>query len=294
MKPEEALARLGGVGTPASLQQLVSEKALRRAATAGTIVKDARGRYSLPSAHEAMHAANALSGTVSHLSAAQLWGWELKTTPPRPHVTVARNRRIDPSRRRGVVVHWAEVGTDDVRHPGVTSWMRTLVDCLVVSPFDEALAVADSALRQEAVTHAALVAATSLLRGPGSAGARKVAALADGRAANPFESVLRAIAVSVGGLDLVPQVPIVAPDFYARPDLVDVERRLVVEADSHTWHSSREALRRDCRRYNSLVLLGWTVLRFTWEDVMLRPHLVAADLQQFKHAQRRAGRRKPA
>ena len=53
-----------------------------------------------------------------------------------------------------------------------------------------------------------------------------------------------------------------------RPDLVDVTRNLVLEADSFSWHGSRAALRQDCRRYNRLVIAGWRVLRFAWEDVM--------------------------
>jgi very-short-patch-repair endonuclease len=75
-------------------------------------------------------------------------------------------------------------------------------------------------------------------------------------------SALRAIALTFPGLHLVPQLSITAPGRYARPDLVDEDIRLVIEADSQTWHSFREALRRDCRRYNSLGLNGWTVLRF--------------------------------
>jgi very-short-patch-repair endonuclease len=66
---------------------------------------------------------------------------------------------------------------------------------------------------------------------------------------------------------LVPQV-VLAGSPVLRPDLVDRDRRLVVEADSFSWHGSRSALRRDCRRYNRLVLLGYVVLRFAWEDVM--------------------------
>jgi very-short-patch-repair endonuclease len=54
----------------------------------------------------------------------------------------------------------------------------------------------------------------------------------------------------------------------ARPDLVDEELRIVLEADSFEWHGSRTALRRDARRYNLLVVDGWLVLRFAWEDVM--------------------------
>lgn len=138
--------------------------------------------------------------------------------------------------------------------------------------------MADSALRHGDVTPTGLAALAAGATGAGARQARLVARLADGRAANPFESVLRALSTEVRGLDLVPQVSIREGDLDVRPDLVDLERRLVVEADSHMWHSSRAAIRRDCRRYTRLVLHGWTVLRFSWEDVMLDPDYVRSCL----------------
>jgi hypothetical protein len=53
------------------------------------------------------------------------------------------------------------------------------------------------------------------------------------------------------------------------------------EADSFEWHGGRAALASDARRYNMLVVAGWMVLRFSYEDVMfhpddVRPVLVAA------------------
>jgi very-short-patch-repair endonuclease len=58
------------------------------------------------------------------------------------------------------------------------------------------------------------------------------------------------------------------------PDLVDRSRRLVIEAESWKYHGHRKALHNDCGRYNALVLRGWTVLRFSWEHVMLEPDYV--------------------
>ena len=103
---------------------------------------------------------------------------------------------------------------------------------------------------------------------------------ASGLAANPFESVLRAIALDVPGLDLRPQVVIAEGGWVGRPDLVDTERRLVVEAESFEFHGRRAALRRDCERYTALTLLGWTVLRFAWEHVMFEPAYVAECLRR--------------
>ena len=103
---------------------------------------------------------------------------------------------------------------------------------------------------------------------------RRIAAAADPRAANPFESVLRAIALDVPGLAVEPQVTLREPQGVARPDLVDLRLRIVLEADSFEWHGGRAALAADARRYNMLVVNGWIVLRFVGEDVMLDPHLV--------------------
>src|SRR2546422_961802 len=67
----------------------------------------------------------------------------------------------------------------------------------------------------------------------------RVAEQADGRAANPFESVLRAIALDVPGLQVEPQIWI---EPIGRPDVVDVRRRVVIEADSFEFHGRRKAL----------------------------------------------------
>ena len=80
--------------------------------------------------------------------------------------------------------------------------------------------------------------------------------------------MLRAIAIEVG-LSVRPQVGIgLGPGEVVHPDVVDRGRRVVLEADSWEFHAGREAHARDCRRYTVLVVHGWTVLRFTWRQVM--------------------------
>jgi very-short-patch-repair endonuclease len=101
-----------------------------------------------------------------------------------------------------------------------------------------------------------------------------VAAAADGRAANPFESCLRAIALEVEGLDLRPQVQVAEAGLFATVDLGDVSRRVALEAEGFEFHGTRAGLERDCRRYTELTIYGWRVLRYTWQDVMYRPEWV--------------------
>lgn len=161
---------------------------------------------------------HALSGVLSHTSAALHWGREVKSVPDQPHVTVPAKRKLSPS-----------------------------------------------ALRRIAAT----------VQGPGAPRVRRVCGEASALAANPLESVLRAIALDVPGLCAQPQHWI-GPR--TRPDLVDEDLGIVIEADSFAWHGSRAALRRDAQRYNEMVRDGWIVLRLTWEDVMLGPERVRAVL----------------
>jgi hypothetical protein len=272
----EVLERMGGVATRGALIRATSRAAVDAALAAGEVVVLARGRYALAMADEAVMAAHRLSGVASHESAALRHGWAVLHTPAQPHVTVPRNRNLTQAQRAGVSIHYGEVEEhEDV----VTCQERTLVDCLRGSGFLDALAVADSALR-DGFGDTRLRVLVRDLRGPGSAQARRIAAMADPRAANPFESALRGIASEVDGLAVVPQVSLRhGTRFLGRPDLVDERLGIVLEADSFEWHGGRQALARDARRYNVMVVHGWLVLRFSWEDVMFHPDDVRAILE---------------
>ena len=278
MRVDLILERLGGVAEAGRLRQFTSRAKIRRAVRKGTILRDVRGRYALPAAAEGLRAANRLAGVLSLDSAAQHWGWELKRQPETPSVTVPRNRKLPPARRKGVRVRYADLTSSDVRGMA-TAPGPTVMDCASQLPFDEALTIADSALRHKDTSNAQLLELAEQMPDRHRARCLRVAQEADGRAANPFESVLRAIARDVPGLELVPQVVISQGVFVVRPDLVDARLRLVVEADSFEWHGNRKALKRDCERYNGLARRRWIVLRFTWEHVMFQPEYVAAVLR---------------
>lgn len=55
----------------------------------------------------------------------------------------------------------------------------------------------------------------------------------------------------------------------ANARLLSVGELLVIECDSHGHHEDPRAYANDRRRDQQLLLLGYRVLRLTWEDVML-------------------------
>jgi very-short-patch-repair endonuclease len=273
-----AMAHLGGIATRAEVLKATSRPAVDRALRDGRIERVARGRYALPTASQAKREAHRLKGTAHLLSAAAHWGWRTKWQPRAPQIAVPRGRRVTPSQHAGVLVSWRAIPDVD---GWVTSPVRTVLDCAATLPFDEALAVADSALRSRDVTRAELRSAAESLPGRGRRRqVLRVVEAADARAANPFESVLRAIAQGVPSLNVVPQVRIERNGrFVGRVDLADLRLRIVLEADSYEFHGEHALFEKACVRYDELVADGWLVLRFPWKRVMSDPGWVRAMIE---------------
>ncbi len=271
MDPVELVRRSGGIARRSDVVPLVGRAALRTAVTDGRLVRVTRGRYALPVAQPAHDAALRLTGTAVLLSAAAHWGWAAKWPPDRPQVAVPRGRRVPSDARTRYDVRWREVPAGARVDGWVTSPVRTIHDCCVLLPFDEALCVLDSALRGH----------DSDLRGlrdfsdvPPRMRRRVMAVLDAGSelAHGPFESVVRAVALGVPGLDVRPQVSISDADgFIGRVDLADERLRIVVEADSHEFHAGAVDFARDCERYSRLAAAGWLVIRVPWRMAMTEP-----------------------
>jgi very-short-patch-repair endonuclease len=78
----------------------------------------------------------------------------------------------------------------------------------------------------------------------------------------------------------LPNYPVVVAGVVrARLDAAFVEHRLAIEVDGYAYHSKDGAFQRDRTRQNLLMLLGWTVLRFTWADLTERPEYVVTTLK---------------
>src|SRR5699024_10156357 len=100
-------------------------------------------------------------------------------------------RRLSAADQRRTQCRYRDLAPDDVDR-GVTTPVRTVLDCARDLPFPSALTVADSALRQRAVDRSDLQAAVAALpaRFPGRARAKRVIDAASPQAAGPLESVL--------------------------------------------------------------------------------------------------------
>ncbi|OWY60874.1 hypothetical protein B7486_66825 [cyanobacterium TDX16] len=55
---------------------------------------------------------------------------------------------------------------------------------------------------------------------------------------------------------------------------------VAVEVDGFASRIDRSRFQDDRTRQNALVQAGWTVIRFTWEDVVKRPQLVVTTIRR--------------
>lgn len=268
------LPKLGWSASRAELVALGGRAAFDRAVRTGQIERVAQGRYTVPgTTGRAQVAAIRVNGVVSHESAALRHGLWLKERPSWPTITVPRGRNLSGKRRGRVTVYFADLPKGDVED-GVTTPLRTVLDCAARLPFAEALVVADAALHAHLVDPDELVARARSLPVRVRARGLRVAMHADVRPQSAFESLIRGYSVDVPGLLLVPQVLVSG----RHPDLYDERLQQAVECDSFEFHSEREALIRDCERYNDFFLDGTGLIRFAWEHSMNRPGYVRETL----------------
>lgn len=201
-----------------------------------------------------------------------LWLLGVDVLPPGPpHLEVVVPRGAVVPARDGVLARTAEVAAEDREcHEGL--WhlrpARAAADLLRQLPPVEKVVVAD------AVRHAGLVTAEAMadelvvhhgLRGV--RGARVALDSSDARAESPPETRLR-VALVLAGLHPVPQHEVhVGGRFVARVDLAFPTARVAVEYDGRAVHERADVFVNDRRRHNELVAAGWTVLRFTADDL---------------------------
>ncbi len=189
-----------------------------------------------------------------------------------------------------------------IRHPGLRTVTRegiavaspacTVIDLIRFLRRHEAEQVGRAALQRRVVTLDALhLARARLSRLHGANQLQEVIeALAEGTHAESehlFVTRLR----DAGITGWVANHPVLIGGRRYFLDVAFERARLAVEIDGRAHHSDSDAFQRDRQRQNDLVAAGWTVLRFTWEDLVDRPdEVIARVLYALDQAQRLAAR----
>lgn len=198
-----------------------------------------------------------------------------------PVAPTAQAHAIVPSMRHprpALVPHLVAIEPGDVVRWGrvrLTSRARTLFDCVGRLPQDKADALMTWALTRELWTRDELERMVAVRPGRwGNGRRRQVLCDTERGALGPGEQRLLRLLdrARIGGWRTDGQV-FDADGLIGRADVLFPEAMLVVEVDGMAYHGAAR-FQSDRTRQNRLVGAGYTVLRFTWQDLTERPHLV--------------------
>ena len=238
--------------------------------------------------HQAVLAASlAADAVVSHRSAAELWG----LIQPAGYIDVSVRPERKPTLRPPAILH--RIGDLHVELAvernglRLTDPVRTIIDLGLVIP---KWAVRDALSRGITTRLLNLRQVEALRRALGRQGRNGTGII---------QQVIDERVLTMGTeesllerrlMDLVRRYDLPSPifqyelwhggRFVARIDASYPKRRLAIEVDGFEHHSSPDAFQRDRTRQNRLVAMGWTVLRFTWDDVVHRPTMVAKQIAE--------------
>ena len=225
------------------------------------------------------------SGAVaSHRSAAALWGIE-DVRSDKPELTVPRGKRV---RRRGAIVHESTDldRMDVVVRNGVptTDLPRTILD-LARTLDDRALALAVQWCRRERGLSWAQVAGVlrrHARRGrPGIRRLRRVIASEAHRdevSDSTFEELVIALVLEHGLPEPVLHHRAHLGGHDLEIDLAYPRLKVAIELDGGD-HMKPTVFRSDRRRQNAVVLDGWLILRFTWDDFCKHPGRIVEEIR---------------
>ncbi|MDY6052366.1 MAG: DUF559 domain-containing protein [Rothia sp. (in: high G+C Gram-positive bacteria)] len=156
----------------------------------------------------------------------------------------------------------------------VTAPLDTVLHCMRVMDFEEALVLADSSLRQ--IEYQELVGALRGMSGRGSVQARLIADTVSPLSESPGESLLRLFLMRCGLPRPVEQYVIGVYGQQFRADFAWPDFNIIVEFDGqikYTQFGQREdVFGRQNEREALLRGQGWEVLRVTWDELTQRPH----------------------
>jgi Protein of unknown function (DUF559) len=162
----------------------------------------------------------------------------------------------------------------------VTTPLRTAFDLGRTGTRVDALIAVDALLNRRVVKLEPLRAyAAGRVGWPRTMLLREVLSLAEPLSESPMETRLRLLLIEAGAPRPVAQydVPDARGRLLARVDLAYPALRIALEYEGD-HHRERAHFRQDVGRLNGLRAAGWSVLRFTADDVLRRPKRVVQEV----------------
>lgn len=220
------------------------------------------------------------AAAASHRAAGRIWGIYQGDAPAEIVVPTGRSARL----HGDVVVHHTTDDVPVIRRNGIptTNPMRTIIDLGAIARDRIVEDALDRALVDRLCGLPAVEWELARVARPGRRGAGVLhrvldqRALADDRPDGLLEPRFAR---------LVQRYNLPKPVFQYqigpyRLDFAYLDVKLGIEVDGYSVHGARRAFHADRRRQNALVAMGWSLLRFTWHDVVRKARAVAESVME--------------
>lgn len=119
----------------------------------------------------------------------------------------------------------------------------------------------------------------SLGAGRGSVARARILRAADGGAESEAERLLHRALRAAGITGWVANAPVRLGSANRVGDVVFADIKLLVEVDGFAFHTGHQKFIGDRERQNEFAVAGWTVLRFTWWQLIQDPQRAVRDIQ---------------
>jgi very-short-patch-repair endonuclease len=213
------------------------------------------------------------AGAVSGVAAAW-WHGLLPGPPPLIEVSVPHGTRRRPP--DGIRIRRRDLDVRDlvgIRGIWVTAMPLTVLETAV--RLDDGAAFLDRALQRRVSFEQLHAAFCRTVNAKGAPAMRRLLVAAADRADSAAERVLIGLLRAEGFTGWARAISF-------GPYEIDVgfpDVKVAIEVDGWAWHVDVDRFRTDRRKQNALVAAGWTVLRFTWQDLQKRPTAVVAEIK---------------
>ena len=223
---------------------------------------------------------------VSHRTAAELWGLTERGIRQIDVVTT----RWDRVTRTDIQVHesldFVEEDVTILEGVPTTTAARTVVDLGAVSPWDVERAL-ENGIRRRRYSLSEVESVVARVGRKGRRGVGVIRPLLEAR--RKWDSVTDSL-LEDKFRKLVAEAELPNPvgqyavrddldAFVCRADFAYPDRKLIIELDSEAHHMDRITFRLDRAKQNRAIVLGWTVMRYTWWDIQDDPYRVGAEIR---------------
>ena len=227
-----------------------------------------------------IRAAHLWAGPDSVVTGAAALCWQRRSDQPLTVVDLATSTRLrDPDTEPKIVTHRRRINEFWIAHWDGIRVARTeyAIAELLPTTGPELL---DNAVRRrwlnvEMVTEAH----RALGSGRGAATRARIIRAAEGGAESEAERLLQRALQQAGITGWVANAPVRLGSTNRVGDVVFPGIKLLVEVDGFAFHTSHEKFTGDRQRQNEFAVAGWTVLRFTWWQLLQDPQVAVRDIR---------------